>query len=182
VDSAKIINAILIVAVCTAAATLYGILHDQVTVRVCLEYFTVFHPPIFRNQSPTMLALLWGANATWWIGYFLGCLLALAACPGRAPMTPAKDLVKPVLKLLLAMALSALVAGVVGYGLVESGTTTLPEKYGHLLRTSMHSRLMADAFAHNASYLVGLFGGCLIVFKVWKTRRLVGASLQPSES
>jgi hypothetical protein len=43
-----------------AAAILYGILHDQVTARVCLEYFTVFHPPVFDTTSPTLLALGWG--------------------------------------------------------------------------------------------------------------------------
>ena len=35
-----------IIAMCVIAAVAYGIAHDSITTRVCLEYFTVFHPPI----------------------------------------------------------------------------------------------------------------------------------------
>jgi hypothetical protein len=38
-----------------AAAIIYGIVHDQITARICIEYFTVFHPPVFLTQSPTLL-------------------------------------------------------------------------------------------------------------------------------
>ena len=31
---------------CIAAAICYGIVHDQITVRICVEYFSVFHPTI----------------------------------------------------------------------------------------------------------------------------------------
>jgi hypothetical protein len=31
----------------------YGIVHDQVTARVCVEYFTVGHPPVFQTNSDT---------------------------------------------------------------------------------------------------------------------------------
>jgi hypothetical protein len=40
-----------------AAAILYGIVHDQFTARICVEYFTVFHPPVFATQSPTLLGI-----------------------------------------------------------------------------------------------------------------------------
>jgi hypothetical protein len=46
-----------IIATCLLAGVLYGVLHDQVTARVCLEYFTVFHPDVFHTQSRTLLAL-----------------------------------------------------------------------------------------------------------------------------
>ena len=32
---------------------IYGILHDQVTARLCVEYLTIFHAPIFGVNSPT---------------------------------------------------------------------------------------------------------------------------------
>lgn len=38
------------------AAIVYGICHDQVTARVCVEYFTIGHPPIFHTDSPTLKA------------------------------------------------------------------------------------------------------------------------------
>jgi len=58
------------------AAIGYGIVHDQVTVRVCLEYFTIFHPRLISSTSPTLLALAWGVAATWWVGLPLGLGLA----------------------------------------------------------------------------------------------------------
>jgi hypothetical protein len=51
-----------IILACVAAAIIYGILHDQITARVCVEYFTIFHPPVFATQSPTLLAFGWGVS------------------------------------------------------------------------------------------------------------------------
>ena len=52
-----------IVLLSIASAIGYGILHDQVTARVCVEYFTIGHPPVFSTDSPTLLALGWGTIA-----------------------------------------------------------------------------------------------------------------------
>ena len=61
-----------IIALCIFSAVLYGILHDQVTARVCVEYFTIGHPPVFATESPTLLAIGWGIIATWWGRAVLG--------------------------------------------------------------------------------------------------------------
>jgi hypothetical protein len=55
-----------IIALALLAGITYGVLHDQVTVRVCIEYFTIGHPRIFSTMSPTLLAIGWGIIATWW--------------------------------------------------------------------------------------------------------------------
>src|ERR1041384_6329339 len=39
------------------AAVGYGILHDQVTARVCVEYFTVGHPRIIASWVPVSIAM-----------------------------------------------------------------------------------------------------------------------------
>ena len=57
-----------IVGLCVAAAVVYGLVHDQVTVRLSLEYFTVLHPHVVDTDSPTVLALVWGVIASWWMG------------------------------------------------------------------------------------------------------------------
>jgi hypothetical protein len=75
----SVVPSLKIVALCTASAVLYGICHDQVTARVCVEYFTVGHAPIFHTESPTLLAFWFGTMATWWVGLILGVLAALAA-------------------------------------------------------------------------------------------------------
>jgi hypothetical protein len=48
-----------IILLCVAAAIAFGVAHDQITARVCLKYFTVFHAPVFATQSPTVLAFGW---------------------------------------------------------------------------------------------------------------------------
>jgi hypothetical protein len=110
-----------IVLTCVFAAVLYGIVHDQITARICIEYFTVFHPPVFVTNSPTLLAFGWGVIATWWMGAFLGVLLAIAARTGSRPKLPAVNVLKPVMKLLGWMAGSAVFAGLLGFVLTRQG-------------------------------------------------------------
>src|SRR5215510_7866031 len=93
-----------IIALCILSAIAYGILHDQVTARVCVEYFTIGHPPLFATSSPTLLALGWGVVATWWMGLLLGIPLACCSRIGPPPRLDPRDLVKPVGFLLLGMA------------------------------------------------------------------------------
>jgi hypothetical protein len=90
-----------IILACVAAAIIYGILHDQITARVCVEYFTIFHPPVFATQSPTLLAFGWGVIATWWVGLFLGLFLALAARVGPHPKLSVRELLRQSLALFL---------------------------------------------------------------------------------
>jgi len=80
-----------IVLLCIVSAVVYGILHDQVTARACVEYFTIGHPPVFKTDSPTLLALGWGVIATWWVGLLLGIPAALCQglVRGRSTMQPA---------------------------------------------------------------------------------------------
>ena len=96
-------QAVSIVALSVASAIVYGILHDQVTARVCVEYFTIGHPPVFATNSPTLLGLGWGIIATWWAGLLLGVPLAIAARAGRRPKRGVLSLMNPIFRLLLVM-------------------------------------------------------------------------------
>jgi hypothetical protein len=60
-------------------AVIYGIVHDQVTAPVCVEYFTIGHPSLLGRRDPTVLGIVWGIIATWWGGLALGLLLALVS-------------------------------------------------------------------------------------------------------
>src|SRR5215469_17942902 len=71
-----------IVLLCILAAVVYGIVHDQFTAHICLEYFTVFQPQIFATRLPTLVAIGWGILATGWVGAFLGTLVAVAVRVG----------------------------------------------------------------------------------------------------
>jgi len=157
-----------IVLTCVVASVLYGILHDQVTAHICVEYFSVFHSPVFPTESPTLLALGWGVIATWWMGAFLGVLLAIASRAGSRRKVDAAELVRPISELLVTMACLAVVAGLIGYILARSGAIIPPEWVASVLPQARHARFMADWWAHNASYLVGFFGGialCIVTFR-----------------
>ena len=93
-----------IIAGCIVAAMLYGIVHDQVTARIYLPYFTVFHPPVLNTESPTLIAIGWGIIATWWVGAFLGVLLALSARLGHRAKLTFRELLPLVMRLLCVMA------------------------------------------------------------------------------
>jgi hypothetical protein len=164
------VNRARIVLLCVGAAITYGVLHDQVTARLCIEYFTVAHPPLLSATSPTMVALCWGVAATAGIGTVLGVLLALVAHAGSQPPVAASRLFRPVLKLLMAMAISAVFAGTCGFFLAQHETISIPDALRNAIPPSRHHVFMAVWFAHAASYLVGLGGGALLVFRVWRVR------------
>src|SRR5262249_24259868 len=84
-----------IVLTCVLAAVAYGIAHDQVTARVCVEYFTVGHPPVFATDDPTWLGIGWGVIATWWVGLLLGVPLAVVARVRSRPKRLGGSLVRP---------------------------------------------------------------------------------------
>lgn len=163
-------RAVGIVALCILSAVLYGVVHDQVTARVCVEYFTIGHPPVFPTESPTLLGLGWGVIATWWVGLILGMPLAVAARAGGRPKRDARSLVRPIFGLLGVMATCATVAGVVGFVLARSGVISLREPMASWIAPDRHSRFLADAAAHLASYGVGFVGGLAVVVQVWRSR------------
>jgi hypothetical protein len=162
-----------ILLLCVVAAIVYGIAHDQFTARICLEYFTVFHPQIFPTQSPTLLAIGWGIVATWWVGAFLGLLLAIAARAGSRPTLIARDVLPYVMRLLLVMATCAVAAGVLGYFLARRGLIAPPpfiSETPHLVA----SNFMADWWAHSASYASGFLGGLGICILTYRKRLRLG--------
>ena len=146
--------------------SIYGIIHDQVTARVCLEYFTVYHPDVFHTQSPTLLALGWGVLATWWVSLFLGLLLAIAAQAGSRPRLSARGLIPKLAKLLAIMAVCALAAGITGYFLQGFGM----EYYATGIPKQIRHGFYADFWAHSMSYLSGFIGGIALSILVWRRR------------
>lgn len=141
---------------------MYGIIHDLFTAHICVEYFSVFHPQVFATQSATLLALGWGIIATWWVGVFLGTLLAISARAGSWRKINAGELVRPISWLLFVMALLAAIAGSLGYFLERWGVVAPPIWVASVLPPARHARFMADWWAHNTSYFVGSFGGLVL--------------------
>ena len=160
-----------IILLCIVSAVVYGILHDQVTARVCVEYFTIGHPPVFNTDSPTLLAFGWGTIATWWVGFILGIPAALVSRLRSWPKFDAAHLVRPIACLQLTTALVSLLAGIAGYFLAKNGLIRLAGDLGSLLPADKHVVLVADGAAHLAAYGVGFVGGIVLCFWVWIRRR-----------
>jgi hypothetical protein len=159
-----------IVWLCVAAAVAYGVVHDQVTARVCVEYFTIGHPPLVPTTNATLLGLAWGVVATWWAGLISGVPLAIAARASRRPKLTARDLARSVARLLCVMAASALVTGTIGYMLAREGLVWLDGPLAVLVPPDRHARFLADLWAHTASYAVGFFGGLVVCALTWRRR------------
>jgi hypothetical protein len=152
------------------AAVTYGICLDQVTARVCVEYFTVGHPPIFGTEDPTLLALGWGMIATWWVGLVLGVGLAIAARASSRPKRAVRELIRPVIVLMVATGLCALIAGIVGWVLALNGIVHLVGPLARDLPADKHVPFLADLWAHSASYIAGAVGAIVVMVRVWRSR------------
>ncbi len=181
------IESLKIVALSVLVCVAYGILHDQVTARVCVEYFTIGHPRLLppAYETPTLLALAWGVIATWWVGVLLGVPLALACQVGGLPKREAKSLVQP---LLLIAAVSALAAGLTGtatWAFCEANQVVPPPPFDQLVPADKHAAFIADFVAHNTSYLGGFVGGVTLMittlrwrWRAWKDARTAAVSFE----
>lgn len=152
-----------IIGLSITAAVLYGIIHDNMTARVCVEYFTKFHIAVsFAGSSPTRLALYWGVIATWWMGLGLGVPLAVFSRWGRPPHVGARDLVRPLACLLIAMGICSATVGLIVYGLASAGVITLFQPWAARIAPAVHAAFLADFWAHNTAYTVGFVGGVVL--------------------
>ncbi|MEZ5976581.1 MAG: hypothetical protein R3F33_17375 [Planctomycetota bacterium] len=163
--------ALAIVALCVSAAILYGIVHDQITVRISLEYFTLAHPRVIESEDPTLLALTWGVLATWWVGLPLGVLLAWAALAGPLPQRQPATLVAPLFKLLLTMGALAAGSAWLAHQAGAAGRIQLTEPLYSLIPLDRHLACLTAAAAHNTSYLAGFIGGLWLAWRVRASRR-----------
>ncbi|WP_425615267.1 hypothetical protein NA78x_005182 [Anatilimnocola sp. NA78] len=171
-----------IVLTCVAAAIAYGIVHDQVTARVCVEYFTIGHPPIFGTEDPTLLGFGWGVIATWWVGLGLGIPLAIVARAGSRPKRSLASLLRPMATLMIVMAVCALTAGIIGWLLARAGAVFLVGEIAERVPADRHEAFLADLWAHSASYLVGFVGGIVVMIVVWRSRKLMLTNTQRTNS
>jgi hypothetical protein len=158
-----------IVLLFTVGAVLFGILHDQVTARVCLEYFTVAHARLIVSESPTLVGLVWGVAATWWAGLAVGLWLAATAQEGDAPRLTARDFVRPAAYLFGAMAAASALGGTLGYVLAQRGAISIGPEFASRVPAVRQALFMADVWAHISAYAAG-FAGTVVVDR-WVRRR-----------
>jgi len=168
--------ALKILLICILAAVVYGIIHDQFTARICVEYFTIGHEPIFGTENPTLLGLGWGVIATWWMGAFLGVPMAVACRAGKRPKIEPAAIIRPLGRLLLVMGILATISGLTGYLLASAGKIQLWGTIANRVPADRHVVFLADLWAHNMSYASGFFGGWVVIARTWHKRRKAAIS------
>lgn len=159
-----------IIVLSIALCVVYGVVHDQITARICVEYFTIGHPPVFQTQDPTMLGIGWGVIATWWVGAIVGIPLSIAARFGSAPKRTVKQLIFPMLILMLCCGVFAVLMGVVGFFAAKNGWVFLVGDMAERVPKDRHIYFITDLWAHRASYLFGFIGGIILMVSTWRTR------------
>jgi hypothetical protein len=158
------------VLLCIGAAILYGIIHDQITARICVEYFTIGHVDLFHTTDPTLLGIGWGIAATWWVGLALGMGLAYAARHGSAPSRSIGSLIQPVITLVGITGLCAAAAGVIGYASASAHLVSLTGEMAVEVPPGRQIAFLTDLWIHNASYDVGFIGGIILCINIWRSR------------
>jgi len=169
-----------IVGLSILASCAYGVVHDQITARICVEYFTIAHPRIISSESPTLLGLAWGIAATWWVGLLLGGLLGAAARLGRRPRLELHDLYRPVLFVIGGSAVIASVTGLVATYDAFSRDFFLSAWWAQQIPEEKHAAFFVVARIHLASYAAGgLLGLCASAWAVcMRFRRARGPAAQ----
>lgn len=180
-----------IVGASIVAASTYGVMHDQITARICPEYFTQgFHKysiaywygPIFgrakkvleNTKSPTVIGLVWGPIATWWVGTMMGVPAALAARIGSHNQLNVQDLAKPLAVTLVLTGAGAVIGGARGYYKARDPEFRKQFFNDHwramdgVPQDGIHG-FITDAYAHLVAYNVGAASGLgLIGYIIYK--------------
>ena len=154
----------------------YGVLQDQVSARLCPEYFTVFHHPIQGLTDPTLVGVVWGFLATWWAGMLLGYIAGLFATLGSAPKLTPREIVVPLLHLMGGIAGTVAISGASVWINAENLGLSVDPSMGKMLPPQRHISLLVVACYHMVAYAVSIAGSVVLCVWIWRERKKRGAA------
>src|SRR5436853_6553045 len=143
-----------VVGLSIALAVAYGLIQDQITIRICPAYFLVFHPNPLEIHNITLLALFWGVAATWWMGLLLGIIFGATSSLGPIPPVSLGFVLRCLLGLLLFTAICT-----IGSGFIALLTG--------FRAPGMDHACSVDFAAHNASYDSAALGAAVVAYFIW---------------
>jgi hypothetical protein len=174
----KLATFLIIVLAAIVIASIYGVGHDQVTYSISPEYYTKFKFIQFNladsgaaqhMTQPRSAVVIVGVKASWWMGLYIGVILAALALMFRN----ADTMFASAMQALGIVLLIAIVCGVIGgyYGrdvLAKRGVDWwLPDNLVH------RNDFITVGSIHNFSYLGGAIGLVVaIAFLFFKRQRL----------
>ncbi len=149
----------------------YAAIQDQVSARLCPEYFTHFHNPIPGLTDPTLLGIVWGFLGAWWGGALFGYFVGIAGTIGKAPPLTLRQMVKPMLVTVLAVAgVTALVGGAVAIYADQLGVEIDPWKAGPVPKERQRALLVVCCY-HLAAYASAVVASVACCVWVARARR-----------
>ena len=162
----------------------YAMLQDQVSARLCPEYFTVLHPPIPGLTDPTLLGVSWGFLGAWWGGVLLGFVLGLVATVGSRPALAPRELVRPMAVLVGVLAGVTALTGFTVWHHAHLLGVSLDAGMAQLVPPERHRGLLTVACYHFTAYATATAGGVVLCVWVWRERgrRIKETELCPPNS
>jgi len=136
-------------------------MQDQVSARLCPEYFTVLHPPIPGLTDPTLLGICWGFIGGWWGGIVLGYAAGLVSTLGPRPPLSPRDFIKP---LILLMCTVGTVTALCGFSVWRHANmlSVSLEGMDGLIPPERHRAALTVACYHFVAYASATLGGIVV--------------------
>ena len=152
------------------AASIYGVLHDQITYTISPEYFTnlKFEQFAWANLGlpPRVFVAQIGLLASWWVGLLGGWFVARGAA-WESSSTVRWPLIARAFGI---VAIFTLGAGLIGWLLGQAVATNTNLSSWHAARDVLNLRdlpsFVVVAYIHNATYLGAALGTIVAVLKV----------------
>jgi hypothetical protein len=148
----------------------YAILQDQVSARLCPEYFTVLHNPIPGLTDPTLLGIAWGFLGAWWGGALMGYFAGIAATAGRKPPLGPRELVRPMLVLVLAVGTVTAITGLSVWHYAAVFEVRLDPGLTGAVPAENRRGLFVVACYHLTAYAAGVVGSVVLLGWIWRER------------
>jgi hypothetical protein len=149
----------------------YAVIQDQVSARLCPEYFTLFHPPIPGLTDPTLLGIGWGFLGAWWGGVFFGLAMGLVATVGPQPPLPLRAVVRPLWVLVVVVAAVTALTGLTVSHHARLLGVSLDAGMSGLVPPENRLALLTVACYHLSAYVTATVGGVIVCVWVRAERR-----------
>ena len=152
----------------------YAMLQDQISVRMCPEYFTIGHPPIKGITNPTLLGIVWGFLGGFPGGIVLGIALAMSMYLGKASSFPIQNLKWPLRILLAGTAFGTGISGLSSWYNAQVVNISIGAPWNGLIPLERQQRFFIVANAHLGTYLSAAILGigiCIFIIYQRNTRQ-----------
>ena len=148
----------------------FGFAYESISAFVCVEYFTYGHRPMVQTNSALGLGLQFAFLGWCWVGAALGAPLAIAARIGGEIQIKAGFFIKPLIALVVLIAVIASIGGVLGHYAETSGRSPLVAPWAGGLEREKHAPYVALLWSHIAAYTAALVGSATLVAWTWRKR------------